>query len=525
MGDEAGLDAPVIVVGGGPVGLSLALGLAHHGVQSLVVEKDLDSPRGSRAFGIWGRTLEILEDWGLDGPFLEDGDRRMAVAPADARTEAPIFSLDFSLLADESAMPGIVLLPQASTERHLRAAIAAEPLAAVVGAECVSVIDDGDGVTAVIRDDAGERRLRGRYLVAADGSRSVVREGLGMRHQGQIITVNLLVFDVELEDAGLEPIRIDPSRKGLLAALRFGPGRWRVLMTMPSEPVLRPVAAAGPPPRRPDVPIDTLSPAVVTLFGDRPHRVTWQSQTTLYQQAVPRFRVGRIVLAGDSAHLISPAGGQGMNQGIQDAENLAWTLAAVMRGADEDRMLGAYDEERRHIADVVRRRAYINSLLEFRTPRWTRPVAFWGMRTILRVRPVVRLLVRRLSMRDLRYRQARSGRLVGRQRAVGRRMPDVVLPSGERLAERLRGRVGVVAVGLDAPRIEGVVTARLAGPVRHLGFRNGTVAVIRPDRHIGAVLRRPSAAAIAAALEASCGWTGPDGAPQGAVTRDAAVRD
>ncbi|BDZ62270.1 12-dehydrotetracycline 5-monooxygenase/anhydrotetracycline 6-monooxygenase [Demequina sediminis] len=502
----------VLIVGGGPVGLTLALGLAHHGVRSTVIERDLTTPRGSRAFGIWGRTLEILEDWGLVEPFLAEGDRRARVAPADIRTERPIFSLDFSPLEAESAMPGIVLLPQASTERLLRDAITAEPLATVVGAECLSARDEGDHVVAVVRDDAGVRELRGSYLVAADGSRSVVREGLGMRHRGQIITVNLLVFDVELEDGGLEPIRIDPTRRGLLAALRFEPGRWRVLMTMPSDPVPVSLPTEGPPPRRPDVPVEELAPAVNRLFGERAHRVTWQSQTTLYQQAVPRFRVGRIVLAGDSAHLISPAGGQGMNQGLQDAENLAWTLAAVVEGADPDLMLDGYDRERRDIATAVRRRAYLNSLLEFRTPVWTRPAAFWAMRILLRSRTASRLLTRRLSMRDLRYRSRHSGRLLGggwwgARRAVGRRVPDAVLRSGERLASLLGGRAAVVGIGVDPPAIDGLATVVVdSGEARRglrRSLRRGHVLLVRPDRHVAAVLRGPTAADLAAAARAT----------------------
>lgn len=494
---------PVAIVGGGPVGLATALGLAHHGVRSVVIERDLEAPRGSRAFGIWGRTLELLQDWGLERAFVEAGDPRRTVAPHDIARGAPIFTVDFTRLDDESGVPGLLLLPQSQTEGLLRDALAAEPLAELVEADCLGVRQDQHGVDVLVRDAQGDRAVRALYAVAADGSRSAVRESLGMRHQGDIISVDLVVCDVELDDAGLEPIRLDARRKGLRAALKFAPGQWRVLLTAPSQAVPSAQPQDGPPPRKPDVPAEQLAPHLRALFGERDHRITWQSQTTLYQQRIPSFRAGRVALAGDSAHLISPAGGQGMNQGMQDAENLSWTLAAVLSGADADHMLDGYDAERRAIADLVARRALINSYLEFRTPPAIRPAAFLALRTALRFPPFMRFLVRRLSMRDLAYR--RGARFVGRRRAVGKRVPDVTLGSGERLSSVVRGRPAVIAVGRDVPPlppgVSGVRVKRLAGAG---GVRTGDLVVVRPDRHIGAVLRgaRPD---LAGALRVTCG--------------------
>lgn len=501
--------APVVVVGGGPVGLATALGLAHHGVRSLVVERDLDAPRGSRAFGIWGRTLETLNSWGLVEPFLEAGDARHAVAPHDVRRARPIFSIDFSTLDAETAMPGLLLLPQSETERLLRAAIDKEPLATLVEGECMGVRDEGDHVVVTVKDAAGRRDLTAPFVVGADGSRSAVRESLGMRHAGDIIDMDLVVFDVELDDHDIPPVLLDPRRPGLLAALRFAPRHWRVLMTSRRAALPASHATEGPPPRKPDIPRERLEPEVVALFGDRPHRIKWQSQSTLYQQRISRFRVGRVIFAGDSAHLVSPAGGQGMNQGLQDAENLAWSLAAVLRGADADAMLGGYDIERVHVADVVARRARLNSLLEFGTPTWSRRPAFWALRTLLRSRLAMRILVRRLSMRDLNYRASGAARLGG-GRAAGMRMPDLVLDSGERLSAVLRGRPGIVVSGADAVDgvPPGVAVVRVARFPRRLRVRDSDVVVVRPDRHVGAVVRRPTAAQVRRAVDATCGPIG-----------------
>lgn len=502
--------APVIIVGGGPVGLATALGLAHHGVRSIVCERDLDATRGSRAFGVWGRTLEIFEDWGMVSGLVEAGDPRETVAPHDIVTDRPIFSIDFAALADESGMPGLLLLPQAQTERLLRDAIAREDLADVIEAECVGVTQDDEQVTVTVRTDTGESQLVGDYVVGADGSRSAVRESLGVRHAGQIITIDLVVFDVHVDtDSSMPPVLLDSSRKGLLAALRFAPGTWRVLMTTSDGTVPRSVANEGPPPRKPDIPVAQLSPHVERLFGAIDHHIAWQSQTTLYQQRIPRLRYGRILFAGDSAHLISPAGGQGMNQGIQDAENLAWSLAAVLRGADANAMLDGYSAERMHAARVIARRALVNSYLEFKTPPWLRPAGFFAMRMLLRFRFALRLVARRLSMRDLRYRPGGANRLRGRGRAVGRRVPDVMLASGQRLSSMVEGRAALITIGAttqDAP--PGVVSVRLERFPRRWGLRAGHVIVVRPDRHIGAVLMKPEPRALADALRITVGMAG-----------------
>lgn len=505
--DASTVRAPVIIVGGGPVGLSLALGLAHHGVRSLVVERDTTTSRGSRAFGVWGRTLETFDDWGCAQDLLDRGDPRDLISPVDVRTGRPIFTMDFSSLRQESAMPGIVLLPQAQTELALREAIQREPLADVVLGQCVAVSQDGSGVEVRVRTDTGEQTFAGEFLVGADGSRSTVRESQGLRHEGKVIDIRLLVFDVEVDDADLALIRLDSKHKGLVAALRFAPGHWRVLASLASAGSTASQSTEGLPPREPDLPLAELEPHVVALFGNREHQVTWQSQTTLYQQRITSFRAGRIVFAGDAAHLISPAGGQGMNQGIQDAENLAWTLAAVVNGADADVMLDGYDLERQKVADVVARRAFINSLLEFRTPTWLRPVAFLGMRMLTRVPFLIRKVVRRLSMRDLRYRARHSTRLRSGHRAVGRRVPDVVVDSGERLSDLMSGRAAVITVGTDfRPSVpDGVVAVNLRRAPHGMWVPRGSVLVVRPDRHVGAVLRKPSESQIFAALWQCCG--------------------
>lgn len=511
--DAAAADAPVVIVGGGPVGLSTALGLAHHGVRSILVERDASPSVGSKAFGVWGRTLEVFDGWGLATGLLSAGDPRDALSPIRIDTGRPIFTIDFACLGEESPMPGLLLIPQSDTERVLREAARASDLIVWVTGEVVSASQDGAGIAVKVRSVGGTsadgmKELRGEYLVGADGSRSLVRESQGVRHVGSIIDIDLLVFDIEVPDEPQDGVvRLDARRPGLLAALRFAPGRWRVLASVRALQKATTTPAGGPPPRKPDLPQEELSRLASALFGRDDLTTTWQSQTRLYQQRVPHFRLGsRIMLAGDAAHLISPSGGQGMNQGIQDAESLAFSLASALGDGDADAMLDGYAREREHIADVVARRAHLNTLLEFATPTWLRPFGFWGMRLITRQRWVMRLIARRLSMRDLRYR-ARDNARLPRGRGVGRRLADVTLSCGTRLSGALEGRVGVVTIGGElASDIQCPVTCvRLDSAPRRSRLRARDVAVVRPDRTIAAVLRSPHQADLLTAVRLAGG--------------------
>lgn len=509
MTDHALSPAPVVIVGDGPVGLSTALGLAHGGVASVVVGRGDGERAGSRAFAVWGRTLEALAPWGVGGEILRAADARERLAPVDTATGRPIFALGVAPRGG-GPMPGLAVVPQAVTERVLGDRVRAEPLVTVVAGECVG-IEQTDGAVCVqvrARGGGANTTIRARYAVAADGSRSTVRGLLGLRAPGSQMRLRVAVFDVTLDAGRAERVLISPRHRGLLAALWFAPGRWRVIATVAPGESQRDGAEELTP--------DVVSAHVWELFGECDYAVTWQSVSRLHQRRMRSFRAGRVLFAGDAAHVVSPSGGQGMNQGIQDAENLAWTLAAVVNGADADRMLDGYAREREGAADSIARRAALNSVLELRTPVWTRPPAFAAARLALAVPSVAERVADRLTMRDLRYRASWSSRLGGDgvtrrgpagwasawgvRRAVGRRMPDARV--GDRwLSETMHGGAAVVAIGVPPPRVpEGVRAVRLWRAPRGSGLRAGDVAVVRPDRHIGAVLRGPTVAAVARSL-------------------------
>lgn len=503
----------------GRVGLATALGLAHHGVASTIIEPHAGPSEGSKAFVVWGRTLEALDAWGLLGPLVGAGDPRNIIAPVSVESGRPIFSVDFTGLASESATPGVLFLSQSVTEALLRDAAGAHPLVTWLRGEVVEVDQKDTAVAVQVRGahDSGEQMhaMRARFVVGADGAQSVVRRRQGGQLAGRPIRAEILVVDVALEDdAQLASILVVTRRRGLLAALRLSPGKWRILESRaPLVTVSAGVEDAAPA----DVPRTTteLEALAHEVFGPRPLSLVWQSQTTLYQRRARHFRLGRrVMLVGDAAHLVSPSGGQGMNQGIQDAENLAWSLAAAVRaqrGGDHglvDAMLDGYAGERERAADDVARRARLNSHLEFATPPWLRPTAFAAMRLGLANTWCARYLARRLSMRDLRYSGRDAVRLAGGARGgpVGRVMPNVAVAPGHRLFAQTAGGACVVAVACDPPEVPaGVVAVRIERAPRRIRLRRGRVAVIRPDRHIGAVLRAPKADDLARVLAAVCG--------------------
>lgn len=529
----------VIVVGGGPVGMATALGLAHHGVSCTVIEPQTQASEGSKAFVMWGRTLEAFEAWGLTDALLARGDPRDTVAPVSTETGRPIFTVDFSGLAEHSAMPGVLFLSQSSTEVLLREAVESHPDVTWVHGEVVDVVQGADAVAVEVHgggEGVPAKTMHARYVVGADGARSVVRSSQGGQLTGKPIRVEVLVVDVALEDgaglddeAALPPILLVRKHPGLLAALRFSPGRWRILESRTPIVPVSVTAADDLPPATPDRTVEELEVLAHEVFGPRALSVVWQSKTTLYQQRAQHFRLGqRVVLAGDSAHLVSPSGGQGMNQGIQDAENLAWSLAAAVAAdkagdaATVDAMLDGYAGERERVADVVARRARLNSRLEFATPPWLRPMAFAALRGALSITWFARHLARRLSMRDLRYTVRDSARLQAGSRlgrgsglwfgarfslgAVGRSVPNVVQPDGRRLFAAIEARVAVISVACDPPAVsDGVVAVRVERAPRGTRLRKGDVAVIRPDRHIGAALRRPTATGLRDALASAGG--------------------
>jgi 2-polyprenyl-6-methoxyphenol hydroxylase-like FAD-dependent oxidoreductase len=492
---------PVAIVGAGPVGLALALGLARHGVRSVVLEREPRLSQHSKAAGVHVRTREALRRWGAEDRFCEVGNLVDQVVLHDVPGgDRPLLHLDLRTLDDEVDRPGLLVIEQSDTERLLWEALRDTGLSSVrFDAEVVAVRERADGVTLTVRGEGTDHELRADHVVGCDGPSSTVREAIGMPFEGATYRLQPMLADVELDDDrdALPWPRVDDRHGGLTAALRLRPGRWRIIHLPVDDPA------------DDEVPDAEVAQRVEAVLGPGPAAIVWRSRFRIHRRASPRFRRRRLLLAGDAAHVHSPVGGQGMNAGIQDAHALAWRLATVQAGGDVDRLLDSYDHERRGVVvGDVSRFTDVLTRVYLQSPAWARRIAFALQRTAMRVPPIERAALRRMTMIDLR---SPPSTLLPAERAAGVRLPDVLLRATDGTERRLHDLLPLGAALLE------VTDASAPGTAEGLPVE----AVIRVGR--GGYVDRTGR--IRGLLDGQDGWilVRPDGAIAWARTHDAGL--
>ncbi len=337
---------PVLIIGAGPVGMTLASELTRYGVSVRVVDKAMARTDKSKAIILWSRTLELLDRGGPDGatPFVAAGLKATAVNLIAAG--GPIGRIELGDV--HSPHPYGLMLPQSDTERLLEERLAGQGIMVDRGVELASFTHGPAGVDAVLRHaDGREEQVAAGWLVGCDGAHSAVRHGLQAPFVGETLDSDWILADVHLRDCPVpaHEAAIYWHRDGVFLLFPIAPGRYRLLADLP------PSGAAHPPtPTLDEVQAitDRRGPAGTTLFDP-----VWLAGFRINGRKVASYRHGRTFLAGDAAHIHSPAGGQGMNTGMQDAVNLAWKLALVDRGTCRDSLLDSYSPERSHVGDQV----------------------------------------------------------------------------------------------------------------------------------------------------------------------------
>ena len=329
-------EVAVLVVGAGPTGLTLAIDLARRGISFRLIEAAGGPFEGSRGKGIQPRTLEIFDDLGVIDAIVAAG-----TPYPKFRAHLGPFSLRAGRLAsykqptETVPYPNLWMVPQARTEAILRDRLRAFGGEVEFGKALATFTQNEHGVDATL---ATGEMVRVNFLVGCDGGHSTVRRGLGLRFEGEAIDgkeSSWLVADVEIEGLDRRDWHAWPFAPSGLIALCPLPNTSLFQFTAKAKN-----AAAG------------IEGVVHKVTGHRVERVAWSS---IYQPAVrmvDRYRVGRVFLAGDAAHVHPPAGGQGLNTGVQDAYNLGWKLAHVARGGP-DSLLDTYEMERLPIAAAV----------------------------------------------------------------------------------------------------------------------------------------------------------------------------
>lgn len=449
----------VIIAGGGPTGLMLAGELRLHGVHALVLEKEAEPAGYVRALGLHVRSIEVLDQRGLLERFLALG-RQHPLGGFFAGLAKP------SPSGLDTAHGYVLGIPQPTTERLLTEHATEAGVEIRRGCELVGLSQDEDGVTVELADGT---QLRSRYLVGCDGGRSTVRKLLGVGFPGEPAKVETLLGEMELSE--------DPATVAAIVAevrrtqLRFGAGpvgngAYRVVV--PAEGV------AG----------DRTVPPTIEEFKQRlrafagtdfgVHSPRWLSRFGDATRLAERYRVDRVLLAGDAAHVHPPVGGQGLNLGIQDAFNLGWKLAAEVSGWAPEGLLDSYHAERHPVAaDVLdNTRAQMELMSTEPGPQAVRRL----VAELMDFEEVNRYLIEKIVAIGVRYDFGEGHDL------LGRRMRDVRLKRG-RLYELMHGgrgllldRTGRLSVAGWADRVDHVVDGGEDLDV--------PAALLRPDGHV-----------------------------------------
>ena len=459
--------ADVIVVGAGPTGLLLAGDLAAAGTRVAVLEKRSSESNLTRAFAVHARTLEQLDARGLADELLGLGRKMYTLNVFDS---AP---LSFDILNGATRFPFVLITPQYNVERLLdrRARDAGARL--VSGTEVIGLTQDDNGVDVTARGPDGETHSwHADYVVGADGVRSAVRKLLGLPFPGKTVVSSMMLADVRL-DHPPPVLTLHGSKVGLCVVVPYGDGWYRLVAWDRAKHL----------PEDAPLTLDDVASTARGIFGADlgVHDARFLSRFHSDERQVPAYRVGRVFLAGDAAHVHSPAGGQGMNTGLQDAANLGWKLAVAVGGRGASDMLDSYQSERWPVGrSAVRSSGALIRAAALPSPA-LRQLRNTLVRMAGRIPPIMRTILQRMSGIGIGY--AGDGR-------VGERVADVSLAGAvPRLYEALRNGRFVLLLGHGmAPG----VTDRAIEVVRADG--DPETLLVRPDGYlawVGTDVRSP----------------------------------
>jgi len=492
----------VIVVGAGPVGLVAGCELARRGVNVRVIDKLAQPTDQSRAIAVHARSLDLLDRMGIVDEMLDTGIKATAMqlyAGGRELFRVPLGEVD-------SAFPFTLTTAQTETERVLGEHLQSLGVTVERGVELVALSQDDDGVHLTLQKGGSIEQVSASWVIGADGGHSAVRKLVGTKLAGSFVGERFLLADVDAEHSlDLDSMHTFFSPDGPVIVLPMRDGRMRFLAEVHDAP--------GTPMNMNPTQDELQAILDRRIGGIRVVRSHWLTGFEIRHARVPAYRWGRVFLAGDAAHIHSPAGGQGMNTGMQDVFNLGWKLAAVIDGEAGQTLLDSYEAERAPIADGVI--TFTNRLTKVGTlsgvPRRVRDVM---VRMVSRVPAARRVMAETAEEINVAYKNSPVTVARPPRRAkvtVGQHFPHV---TEEEVQKQLRaacgqqtlGHVVLTVAAEQAPPAGGgqvqvlvstedvpiagydAVVADPKGVVaQRLGLKNGGRLVIRPDGYIGAI--------------------------------------
>ncbi|MEU9034692.1 FAD-dependent oxidoreductase [Streptomyces sp. NPDC048352] len=499
----------VAVVGAGPTGLLLAGDLAAAGLSVTLLEK---RPRTAanltRAFAVHARTLELLDARGLADELVSTG-RRIDLL-------RPFGSMALSLRRLRSRYPFVLITPQYETEKLLERRALSTGTVIQYDCQVTGLRQDHETVTLDVQDtekagpedhgpedhgpgpDGRPRQIHARHVVGTDGVRSTVRDRLGLPFPGQAVVRSMILADVRLTDPPEDTLTANGTADAFAFLVPFGDGWYRAIAWSPDA------RAADTDPTS----LDELRALTRAALGSDHgmHDPRWMSRFHSDERQVPHYRAGRVFLAGDAAHVHSPAGGLGMNTGLQDAANLSWKLAAVLHGQapDPEALLDSYHRERHPVGRLVLRAsgALVRAVTAGTPAR--RTARRLGAGLLARLGPAQDRALGLVSGIGIAYPPPPGTR---RPTPAGRRAPDLPLAAGTRLYEALRAGGFVLITPPGAATPPGTPLTH-----HHWATQGRTARVlVRPDGYVAWSAPAADDAKTAAAVAR---WLLPGGRPR-----------
>jgi 2-polyprenyl-6-methoxyphenol hydroxylase-like FAD-dependent oxidoreductase len=477
----------VLIVGAGPVGLTLAAELARYGVSVRIVDKAAQRTDKSKAIVLWSRTLELLDRAGCTGSFLAIGHKvRAANIIAGHKLMARV---DFAEV--DSPHDYALMLPQSDTERLLEGQLDHFSVMPERQTEVLRFSQSARGITAAVRNKEGvEEVIEADWMVGCDGAHSVVRHGLGLAFEGDTLHTDWILADLHLTGYPLPVTEMATywHEDGVLLMIPLSATRFRVIADLgpsgkgdPVTPTLEQVQSI----------IDRRGPGKLSALDP-----IWLSSFRINERKVGDYRSGRVFVAGDAAHVHSPAGGQGMNTGMQDAFNLAWKLALVCRGEAAEALLDSYSIERSAIGDQVLKAAGRLTMIATMRNHFAQAARNLFGRLLFGLSPVRKAMVDNMSEISVGYDQSplNGASFHHATTAPGRRFAPVlgqVTPGSGSKPRFVVFATNSSDVRALAEQYPDLIDSSIRPPIDE-----GTIVLVRPDGYVSCVAKSGDAASI-----------------------------